>query len=178
MKKLIAILPLLFSVMFAAAQDVPRFAKYSVGESGCSLYLPGDPGEFEMTYSEDGSAVYTGEVTHGDFNFAVICVQFKEDISGESDEAQVELLTGYMDFLQGQFGVTGSAGYGKGHTLEDYPDAKGVIDYWEDAEGLQYAVKGWVDDHFIAVLLLYGEKEYPYFNAQQMFLDGFRFPEE
>jgi hypothetical protein len=87
------------------------------------------------------------------------------------------MITSYLDFLQGQFGITGAAGYGKGHTMETAPNAIGVIDYWEDAEGLQYAVKSWCDGDFLSVMILYGAGEYPIFNAQEMFLNGFRFPE-
>jgi len=172
------ILPLLLVLTTVAwSQSVPRFAKYAIAETGCNVYLPGDPGAFEMSLSEDNSEVFTGEVTHNDFNFAVILVKFSEPI-GNDKETMNDMITSYLDFLQTQFGVTGSAGYGLGHTLESAPGAVGVIDYWEDADELQYAVKSWCNGEFLAVLLLYGAEEYPIFNAQQMFLDGFRFPEK
>lgn len=173
-----SILIALFAVATMAwSQAVPRFAKYDVGATGCKVYLPDDPGEFEMTLSEDQSEVYTAEVTHNDFNFAVIVVKLKDPI-GDANEDKEDLMTSYLDFLQTQFGVTQSAGYGKGHTLESAPNAIGVIDYWEDSDGLQYAIKSWCDGKILAVLALYGAEEYPIFNVQEMFLNGFRFPEE
>ncbi|MEY3443791.1 MAG: hypothetical protein RLZZ519_2072 [Bacteroidota bacterium] len=177
MKRLsiLSLLIVLTSVVWS--QSVPRFAKYDIAETGCKVYLPEDPGEFEMSLSEDNSEVFTGEVTHNDFNFGVILVKFSEPI-GKDKETMNDMITSYLDFLQTQFGVTGSAGYGLGHTLESAPDAVGVIDYWEDADGLQYAIKSWCDGDFLAVLMLYGAEEYPIFNAQQMFLEGFRFPEK
>jgi hypothetical protein len=159
------------------AQSVPRFAKYDIAETGCKVYLPSDPDEFELTLSEDKSQVYTGEVTHEEFNFAVILVKFSEPIGDDAD-IKNDMITSYLDFLQTQFGVTGSAGYGLGHTLESAPNAVGVIDYWEDSDGLQYAVKSWCDGDYLAVMILYGAEEYPIFNVQEMFLNGFRFPEE
>lgn len=160
----------------AWSQSVPRFKKYDVAQTGCAVYLPADPGEFSMTLSEDESEVYTAEVGHGDFSFAVIVVRLKEPLNDNADEKN-DLMTAYLDFLQDQFSVTEAAGYGWGHTLESAPKAVGVIDYWEDADGLSYAVKAWCDGNVLSVLMLYGKGEYPYFNAQQMYLDGFRFPQ-
>jgi hypothetical protein len=158
-------------------QAVPRFAKYDIGETGCKVYLPSDPGDFEKSLSEDNSEVYTGESEHEGFKFAVILVKFSEPIGNET-EVKNDMMTSYLDFLQTQFGVTESTGYGLGHTLESAPDAVGVIDYWVDSDGIEYAIKSWCDGDYLAVLLLYGVGEYPIFNVQQMFLDGFRFPSE
>ncbi len=178
MKRISSLLFLLACVTLLSAQvAVPRFAKYDVAETGCKVYLPGDPGEFELTLSEDKSEVYTAEVTHEDYNFAVIVVKFSEPIGDATDDKN-DMMTSYLDFLQKQFAVTDAAGYGLGHTLESAPDAVGVIDYWEDSDGLQYAVKSWCDGNFLAVLVLYGSEEYPYLTAQEMFLNGFRFPAE
>jgi hypothetical protein len=169
---------LLFTALctLAWSQTVPRFTKYDVGSTGCKVYLPADPGEFELTLSEDQSEVYTAEAVHNDFNFGVIVVKFSEPLMDDADE-KTDMVTSYLDFLQEQFGITGAAGYGKGHTMESAPRAVGVIDYWEDNNGVQYAVKSWCDGDYLAVLLLYGAGEYPYYNAQEMFLNGFRFPE-
>lgn len=177
MKRTSILIALFTLVTLAWGQSVPRFAKYDVAETGCKVYLPADPGEFELTLSEDKSEVYTAEVTHNDYNFAVIVVKFSEPI-GDVDDDKTDMVTSYLDFLQGQFGITASAGYGKGHTMESAPDAVGVIDYWEDNEGLQYAIKSWCDGNYLSVLMLYGQGEYPIFNVQEMFLNGFRFPEE
>jgi hypothetical protein len=174
MKRIGLIVLLMAVATYGWTQSVPRFAKYDIAETGCAVYLPGDPGEFDLTYSEDSSEVYTGEVTHEDFNFAVILVKFYEPL-GDENEVKNDMIKGYLDFLQGQFSITGSAGYGEGHTMDAAPNAVGVIDYWEDSDGLQYAIKSWCDGKFLAVLLLYGNEEYPIFNAQQMFLDGIRF---
>ncbi len=86
-----------------------------------------------------------------------------------------DLLIGYMAYLHEQFGITEAVGVGKGHTLESAPGARGVIDYWKDADGVQYAVKGWVNQQALGILMVYGLTEYPHFNLQQLYLDGFRF---
>lgn len=156
-------------------EPVPRFARQPIGASGMELYLPeGDPA-FEHNQSEDGSDMYTGELTVGRFHFACVGVKFKAPLGGTPDDREATL-TAYMDFLQSNLGITAAAGYGRGHTLDATPDARGVIDFWEGSDGSQWAVKGWITDTHLAVLMLYGPGEYPYYNAQAMFLDGIRFP--
>jgi hypothetical protein len=179
MKKALFILSymlLLSGSIFAQApakRPVPRMQKVEISKTGCSLYMPGSP-EFNISKSEDGSDVYIGEVEFDGFRYAVVCVKFAEAMPEK--EGRVDLLISYMNFLQGQFGITAAAGYGKGHTLESNPNADGVIDYWVDETENEWAVKGWIDGNYLAVLCLYGAEEHPYFSVQQMFLDGFRFP--
>lgn len=68
-------------------------------------------------------------------------------------------------------------GSGIGHTLESNPIAKGYIDYWEDAEGDSWAVKACIDGNYLTVMYIAGDIDNMNFNLQQMFLNGFRFPE-
>lgn len=179
MKKsaLIGILTLYYAVTLCAQEvPVPRFSKYQIGNTGRFAYLPADPGDFEVAESEDGSNVYWGEAVFGEYFFAVIMVEFADVFQENPDPEEMEiLLTVYMDYLQEQFEITSATGYGKGHTMESNPDALGIIDFWEDANETQYAVKGWIDKEVLAVLLLYGPDEFPHFNARQLFLNGFRF---
>lgn len=175
----ITLLALMLSLTaFAQSQPVPRFAKYAVAKTGCSVYLPGDPGQFELTLSQDSSEVYTGEVQQGEFYFAVIVVKFTPATASEieSQEDKELLMESYMDYLKEQFSIEEAAGYGRGHTMDDAPKAAGVIDYWTGDDKTEYAVKSWCDGQYLSVLLLYGPKEYPHYNAQNMFLNGFRFP--
>jgi hypothetical protein len=156
----------------AWGQDVPRFSKVELG-AGMKAYFPSKP-EVERTLSADSSHVYTCEVAWKEFFFSTIAVKFSQSLTDEDLELLAE---SYLDFLKGQFGVTGSAGYGRGHTLESNPKAKGIIDYWEDGDKNQYSVKAWVDPNCMGVMILYGPKEFPNFNVAQLFLNGFRFPE-
>jgi hypothetical protein len=169
------ILPILLSAQTEGSLKNPRLSKKEIGQSGCSAYFPEGMGDFELSKSEDGADVYTGEVAVDGFSFACIAVKFSEPFTDSSPEEMEQLLISYMDYLKGQFSITASAGVGRGHTLESTPDARGVIDYWEDAESTQYAVKGWANQRAIGIMVLYGPTEYPHFNLQQMYLDGFRF---
>lgn len=178
------LLTLIFTLYISVSKanentSIPRFSKYPIAETGCAVYLPSDPREFQVSHSEDGSEVYTAEVMHGEHYFNVIVVKFSDETAADyKTEADIkEVLTNYLDYLQEVLGVTFSAGYGWGHTQDDYAKAVGVIDYWSDSEGFVYAVKAWCDGKYLSVLSLYGKEDYPIFNVQQLFLNGFRFPQ-
>lgn len=173
---------LLFLGFGLFAQDgeekVPRFHKVKIGTSDTYAYFPNDE-EFtcEVSYSPDSSKVYTGEVLCGNYHFAIIVVKLNGTELVNQEERE-DMLMNYMNYLQEAFSIIGAAGYGKGHTMEKYPEATGIIDYWEDEDGDQWAVKGWADTNTLAVLMLYGTGTYPHYTAQELFLDGFRFDGE
>lgn len=163
-----------FAFATCAQEPVPRFKKYPVMETGCSYYLP-DSTEFELSFSEDGSKVITGELLFGEFHFSTITVEFVKGMELAKEDMPA-LIESYLNYLMSTLDIVQSAGIGWGHTLDSNPKAIGAIDYWVDSEGTQFAVKVWCDNNYMAVLFLYGDKEYPYYTAQQLFLDGFRFP--
>ncbi|MCL5073002.1 MAG: hypothetical protein M1308_19250 [Actinobacteria bacterium] len=133
--------------------------------------------EFDISYSEDSSIVYASEVQVDNHYFGLICVKFFSKLEGTDSEKE-DLLINYLDFLKTAFKIKESAGYGKGHSLESCPSAKGVIDYWEDEKGQKWQIKGWINEEYLSVLYIYGKLEYPNFNIANMFLNGFRFPEK
>ncbi len=175
MKSIFTLFIFLFLITAANAQTVLRLEKIQIPECGCSVYVPKNSPAFEMSYSEDSSKVFTSESTTDDnYIFGTIVVKFKTPL-GNDKATNEEMLIAYMDFLKSSFGITSSAGYGKGHTLEKYPDAIGAIDYWEDADKNQYKVKGWIDGNVLIFKFVMGTEEYHTYNVQEMFLDGVRF---
>jgi hypothetical protein len=133
-----------------------------------------DPKEFEKTFSEDSSIVYTGDCEADSLTYGIICVKLKEAVnSGEDAE---ELMISYLDYLKSIFEITTAAGYGKGQTLSGNPGARGVIDYWKDKEGNEQKVKGWTDGKFISVMYIKANGELEETEKMNAFLNGFRFP--
>jgi hypothetical protein len=160
----------------AFAQKAPRFTKTPVGDSGASVYLPGLPVDQTVSYSPDSSKVYTMEAIDtsqgASYRFGVIVV----NLNGvDLKDMEEEMLTQYMDYLKDMFGVKQSAGYGKGHTLDTHPTAKGVLDYWLDAEETHWVVKGWAAESTLFVMFIYGPEDYPNVNVAQLYLNGARF---
>jgi len=174
--RLLSLLILCTSLTFS--QTAPKFAKYDVSDSGFKIYLPANPDPVDVTYSPDSSKVYTIEcidsTTGTYFHFGAICINLKGINDANTDD---ELLINYMNYLKEAFIIKEAAGYGKGHTLENYPTVKGVIDYWKDEEGDQWQLAGWVSESSLAVMFMYGPKEYPNDNVWQIFKKGIRFPE-
>jgi hypothetical protein len=157
----------------AGSEPVPRFERVPVGETGFEAFVPRGFPELEANTSQDGSLVATGELALGNFHFMIIGVRLKDALPADDTEAVLE---SYLDFLKTQLAIERSAGYGKGHRLDDQPEARGMIDFWVDKDGDEWAVKGWVTPTHLAVLAVYGRGEYPYHNAMQMFFEGVRFP--
>ncbi|ASS50635.1 MAG: hypothetical protein A3D31_13815 [Candidatus Fluviicola riflensis] len=179
MKTLTLSLVLFLFYGFSLAQEdeftPPRFVKQPIENTGCYAYFPNDVEMvFDLSYSPDSSKVYTGDFLSGNFHYSIILVQLK-DLVMQTTEEKDDMLVSYLDYLQGTVGIVGSAGYGKGHTMESNPSAVGIIDYWEDDEGDQWSVKAWADGSTMAILFIYGATEYPSYGAGQLFLNGFRF---
>lgn len=173
MKKSLLIIFVILCIS-AVGQNVPRFTKVDIMNSGCKAYFPGTPTNFTQEYSDDSSKVYTGSFDFAGFTYGIIAVKFKQPQVLAANEYE-DLLISYMDFLKTHFNVKQAVGYGKGHTHTYNTEAKGVIDYWEDEDKNELAVKGWIDSKYIGFMYIKGKGEYPYYNAQSMFLNGFVF---
>lgn len=152
---------------------VPRFSKHKIGTSNCSAYFPIENPTFDESKSADSSNVITFETLVENHYFGIIHVDLHEEILDSM--LREELLVNYLDFLQDNFSIIGSAGYGKGHFLEKYPQAQGIIDYWEDVEGTNYAVKAWITPKYVTIFMIYGTGDYPIFNVKEMFFNGVRY---
>lgn len=153
--------------------EVPRFERTDIGTTGLSAYLPKGFPPFDVADSPDGSRVHSGETGVGGFAFGCIALRLKDPLA--PDEDTEALLTAYLDFLKTEFNITSAAGYGRGHTLDSEPAARGVIDFWVDKDGEHYALEGWVTPTHLAVLYVAGPKDYPNINVQQIYLGGIRF---
>ena len=168
MKKLLLVLFIFASV----AGYSQTLKKYPVGNSGCSLYGYCDS-KYKMDYSDDSSAVYTGECSIGGVTYGIICVKLLNPIN-DIDAAE-ELMISYVDYLKSNFEITKAVGYGKGHRLNNNEQTRGILDYWEDAEQDKWKIKAWTDGHFIGFMYAYSQK--PLLETKiNAFLDGLRLP--
>ena len=175
-KTLFLLLFLLVCSSLSAFSQVPRFSKFDIKDTGAAIYMPSEP-EIEVSYSEDNSIVYSAMVEHDNVGYSFIVVQLAETME-DNPEVWEGVLLAYMEFLNTEvFELTGIVDPGLGHTLDSHPRARGVIQYGEDADGIQYSFKGWADEKMLAVLYVMSEGEVN-FNFQQLFLNGFRFPVE
>lgn len=169
MKKII--LPLL--LLISCTTFSQNLKKYPVSKSGCSYYNYCDA-KFDASKSQDSSDIYTGECAVSDVTYGIICVKLLNTVADL--QMAEDLLIAYMDFLKQSFEITSTAGYGKGHRLNNNESTRGIIDYWKDKENNNWKVKGWTDGKHIGVLYAYTNKTLPE-QKVNVFLDGFRLPE-
>ena len=166
----------LFSAFIILVSSQPSSSqgvkKIPIGKSGCSLYSYCEM-KFDISKSPDSSMVYAAECTKEDITYGIICVQLVNP--PENLQMAEDLLISYLDFLKGNFGITKSAGYGKGHILNKNENTRGILDYWEDGEKNKWKVKAWTDGKFIGVMYVYSLKDIPE-SKVTIYLDGFRVP--
>ncbi len=157
----------LLPVLAGQAQSLK---KYPVSNSGCSLYGYCEP-KYKIEYSEDSSKVYTGECISSEVTYGVICIKLLKPVTNLV--MAEDLMISYVDYLKTNFNIKTSAGYGKGHRLNNDENTRGILDYWEDAEGDKWKIKAWTDGNYIGFMYAYSKKELPE-SKVNVFLDGLR----
>ena len=164
---------LLLIVSFAITSlNAQSLKKYPVSNSGCYIYSYCES-KYDIDYSEDSSKVYTGECTSGEVTYGIICIKLLLPVTDLA--AAEDLMISYVDYLKVSFDIKKSAGYGKGHTLNNNEHTRGIIDYWEDKELDKWKIKAWTDGKYIGFLYAYSKKELPEVKVN-VFLDSFRLP--
>jgi hypothetical protein len=143
----------------------PKFSRQQIPGTTCAAYLPQAFVWNDPTASEDGSTVLTGSSTFkGGYEFGLIFVKFIEPLSPDP-AGQEALLVSYLDFLKGYFDVKSAVGYGRGHRLKADTTVIGVIDYWQQKNQQQMAVKGWVNAQYLACYYISGPMIRPMLTA-------------
>lgn len=169
MKKYAVLLVFSFCFLFSGAQVIKKVA---ISNSGCSVYTY-CTFTFEKEYSEDSSEVYVGECVKEEMTYGVICVKLLQPVNDL--EAAEESMINYLNYLKSSFSIVKSAGYGRGHRLNNNENTRGVLDYWEDAEKRNWKMKAWTDGKYIGVLYGYSAKDLPE-QKINLFLESFRLP--
>lgn len=161
MKPIILLALLSLSIFQVQAQSLKKVPiKTTSNNSGCSVYTFCDLA-FNISYSPDSSEVYTGECVKDSLGFGVVFVKLTKGAIMPDFESAEDLTMTYLDYLKSNLSITSAAGYGKGHTLRNNENIRGVVDYWEDQENNNWKIKAWTDKTFICVLYAYSKKELP-----------------
>lgn len=163
-----------FCISGITFSQVPHFEKYAITQTGAFIYMPEEP-VFDLTYSEDSSAVYTSETTFDSIRYGIIYVALKTDL-GDVTADWENMLWSYMQYLNGAaFDLSSATDPGYGHTLPSDSTAHGILEYGVDNSGNQMSVKGWVNKNALAILYMYSKNEMN-INFQSIYLNGIRFP--
>jgi hypothetical protein len=140
-----------------------------IGDTGCFL-LFAKSSPFEKRKTESGDDLYFNEFSEKGVTYGVICVEMKSEY--DPDDA-IDMLARYMNQLRGPFFVFHQVGQERS---KDWNHASSItlVDYWQDARGVDCKVKGYTNGKTLAVLYVrnIGEAEVA---KQEAFLDSFHF---
>ncbi|TND10405.1 MAG: hypothetical protein FD123_47 [Bacteroidetes bacterium] len=180
MKKIVVLLSVtIFSFQLSAqtTADAPRpnMSRQEIGKTGYSAMMPDGMPMNGPVITPDSSQRFTGtKDVGGGFTFGFIAVKFQEFDNSTPDELE-DLLVTYLDSVQKSWNIVKTNGYGGGKTLASDSKARGVIDYWSDKDGKEYALKGWANKTGLCVLYIQGPNIYPHTTIADSFFDQFRF---
>lgn len=151
-----------------------EYKSYPIHETGYSALFPLDPGMADVSLSNSELVVYTMEVSDIEKRYGLQLVMLEDNFVNSEKETLEELLMSYMQLLKLSYDVTSGIGYIKGQIHPENTKASGILDFWEDERGAQWAVKGWVDSHALVVMYVYTPTAEG-MSVPYEFLDGFSF---
>ncbi len=156
-----------------SAQTI-QLKNYSINNTGYSALFPADPGKADFSMNNSELEEYMMEVSSNGKRYGLQLVLLGKNFLNSDKETLESLLVSYMQLLKLSYDVTSGIGYIREQKHPSNSDANGILDFWEDERGGQWAVKGWVDRNALAVLYVHtrsaADMRVPY-----EFLDGFSF---
>lgn len=166
------LLQLLASSLGYGERPHTRFRHTIIG-SWCSLYLPAEAADFKCTATRAGDAMHFGEAMDAcGVTYGVITISLSAPIPG-GVSAQT-LLSNFMSALHPSFGIVHVLGEEGDLPHASCLQTKGIVDYWQDSDGIDWKVKGWSNGGQVAVLYVRNINTAEACTAD-IFLDSIRF---
>jgi hypothetical protein len=154
--------------------QTPQFKNYSINNTGYSALFPINPGKADVTLNNSELEEYMMEVSSDGKRYGLQLVLLEKNFLNSDKETLESLLVSYMQLLKLSYDVTSGIGYIREQKHSSNADANGILDFWEDERGAQWAVKGWVDNTALVVLYVYTPNP-DGMSVPYEFLDGFSF---
>ncbi len=145
--------------------------KRTIGDTGCSVMLDTNAA---VTYSEsdNGEHFYMSTFNSGAVTYGFVLLDLKNKITNLS-EAEY-LLGDLMLDLKKASDIQHSYGLDRGIKHPISQSVSGIIDYWQDKEGIDWKIKGWTDGNCMAVMYVKNINNTSV-KKQEFFLDCIRF---
>lgn len=137
-----------------------------IGDTNCSVLFSPDA-TFDLSRSDEGDQLYFAEHTDKDITYGVLCASIHSRLTLE--EAG-EVMTTYLNRLRKPFNAPYNTGVNRCENWVN--DCVTMVDYWQDADNLDWKVKGYTDGQTIAVLYVKNINEITV-EKQDEFLDSF-----
>lgn len=148
----------------------PRFRNRKIANTGCIAFLPKDI-PFKTKKTPDGGLFCCTEFIHEEITYGVICISLDKELS--LNKAR-KILAAYMKKLHGPFFIFHSIGLTRDADWNSSVTCA-LVDYWQDAGGADWKIKGYTDGKSIGILYLKNIAKTDVV-LQDKFLDSFHFP--
>jgi len=148
------------------------FKRFSIANSGCTILLPEHAGNFSTSFTNAKDIIHFGETSEGDVTYGSVTIQLLNPLDTLAEAEKV--LAQFMHTLQASYDIEHTTGLTLGYTLKGNNEARGIVDYWQDADGIDFKVKGWTNGSIMAVLFIREISQVPV-AKQEMYLDSFKF---
>ncbi len=162
----------LFATSIVLRISSNRSAKnHLIADTGCSVFLFSRNMNFETVKTKKGDKLYYKEFYEEGVQYGIICIKLKEFYL--LDEAE-ELLRTYMFKLKKSLCIQQTTGI---HRCTNWNDQSSVsvMDYWRDADGEDWKVKGYTNGQVMSVLYI-KNISHSDVRKEDLFLDSFYFP--
>ena len=166
MENLLLIIATSFVLRIASPR---KTGSYFIGNTGCSiLFMNGR--RFTRSKTDSGDILYFNEYVENEVTYGVICIDMQTAL--ELPEAR-KMLTTYMHKLKGPFFIFHCTGPEKSSDWNQ-EGSVALVDYWQDAVGVDCKVKGYTNGKVLAVLYVRNIAAVDV-SKQELFLDSFHF---
>ena len=150
--------------------DNYSFKRYFIDNTGCSVHFPSDFTTIDKSSTADGDTLFFKECAVGETLYGMIAIQ-QQYLPEDADGLLYEFMTAlhHSFSIEHQIGITFEASPSRSNTI------RGYVDYWQDAEGIDWKAKGWTDGQTLAVLYVKNINGAST-ERQDYFLNSFQFP--
>lgn len=160
------------TLILSRSKNPYGFKKYSIGNSGCTIYLPNDPGTFNPSFTKSGDLMYFSETKEAHVTYGSVTILLKNptDNLAEAEKG----LAKFIQTLQKSYDIDHTTGLSLGHLQRGNSQARGIVDYWQDAAEVDWKIKGWTNGSIMSVVYASDITDLPV-EKLDMYLDSFRF---
>ena len=158
----------LFATTFflSLSRKSPLLRKYFIGNTGCSVYLFGEPAIAETTRTKDNDVMHVVKCFSGPISYGVICIDLHNPFVNGAEAGKT--LVNFMNSLHQPFSILHQTGMEE-KTVNDGDLT--ITDYWQDKGNRDWKVKGWTNGQVVAVLFVSNISEMAVCN-QDRFLES------
>jgi hypothetical protein len=157
---------LFLATSFVLRITSPRFRRYTICP-GCSSLLHSENRTLHVRYTRDGDRLYFNEYAEDGVTYGLICVQMSKTYSLKEAE---KILVHYVNRVRKPFLISCNLSM----DVEEDAGLLTLTDYWQDATGFDWKVKGYANGRIVSVLYVKNITDTSVKN-HDAYLDGFRF---